>query len=77
MKLLKLYGSAQRGGPDAAACGELLEAAAAARDDDVARILALGDTADQKPGSQLGRHVLQRMHGEIRSPFENRLLDLL
>jgi len=46
-------------------------------DEHVARILPLGDRADQKAGRRVDRHVLQRVNGAVDAAIQQRFLDLL
>ena len=51
--------------------------APSARDEHIARILALQDRSDFETGGQHRRHVLHRMHGDVGRAGEQRLFDLL
>ena len=68
---------AQRRGADDRAMRKLVQRAALAADEGIARILARQHRHDRKPRRQHGRHVLGRMHGEVDAAGEQRVLDLL
>ena len=69
--------ASQRSGADDGTWGERLEAARLARDEGVARIVALKEASELETAGKEGRHVLGRMHGEIDAARRERLLDLL
>ena len=47
------------------------------RDEGIARILAFEHRAEREAVGQLHRHVLERMHGEVRAADRERGLELL
>jgi hypothetical protein len=73
----QLHPATQRRRADAAARRKLGERLTALRDQDVARVFACGNAADDEPGRELGWNVFHRVHGDVRAPREQGLLDLL
>ncbi len=75
--LAQQLGSApQRAGTDARALGQITQHRAGPAHQHIARVVARQHAADHEAGRQRRLHVLQRMHGEIDAPVEERLLDL-
>jgi hypothetical protein len=70
---VQLRGPARRAGADDAAGGELAEGEPVAGDDDVARVLALGNGRERDPGRGVGREVLEGVHREVDLTREQRV----
>ena len=73
----QLHQPAQARRADAGALGQLGERRVARRDEGVARILALEHGGQLEAVGQVHRHVLQRMHRQLRPAVVERGLELL
>ena len=72
-----LSGAAQARSADHRARRQLVERAETGTDEGVARILAAQHRGEREGLRQLHRHVLERVHGEVGAPVEQRHLQLL
>ena len=73
----RLEAPAHRRGAKARAARQRGERAAGAREQRVARVGALGHRGDTVAGGELGRQILHRVHREIDTVLDERLLQFL
>ncbi|MCY1352315.1 hypothetical protein D9M69_386050 [compost metagenome] len=69
--------AAQAGGADHAAGRQRVEAGEIIRDEGVARVLALADAVQAEALGEVHRHVLHRVHGDVRLVLQQRGLQFL
>ncbi len=69
--------AAQAGGAEPRALGQVPGAGEGDADEDVSRVLALGNGGDDEAGGSFGGHVLERMDGGVDTALQERGLDLL
>ncbi|MNN14774.1 hypothetical protein D3C81_1278540 [compost metagenome] len=66
--------AAQAGGADHSAGRHLVERGEAVRNQCVARVFALHHRGQREAGGQFHRHILERMHRQVRAAFVHREL---